>query len=325
MFSNRRYSETTLEVSLYLIVAVMASMLYFFAGYKMAILPLFHLPVVLGAAYLGRHRGGILALICVLLTFAVAAIDLDGFSFGMSPLIIGLSLSLWAGSMGLIAIFVGTLSDDRSTAFDELHDAYIGVVEVVCQYIKSADPHLEDRTKRVATLCGMVADELRLNERDKDELRIAAHLQGMDNIEVTARVIRRAVGDFHNGKLKEQSTFHGTDLIQSLGDVLSGALPLILGHTERLGSALDLSESRPEGAPLGASVIHAVAKFVELTYAPSTSMSNSDAFKVLRSDLDGQFHPTALHALERVVERLDSPETKPPERPQDLCEMIADC
>jgi hypothetical protein len=323
MFSNRRYSEKTLEVSLYLIVAAMATMLYFFAGYKLIVLVLFFLPVVLAGAYLGRHRGGILALIASLLTFAVAAIDLEAFGAGLSPLVIGFGLTLWGGTLGLTAIFVGTLSDERRVAFEELHDAHVGVVEVICQYLKSADPRLEHRTKRVVQLCELVADELRLKEKDKDELRIAAQLHGMDNIEVTARVIRRAVGTFHNAKHNDQHTFHGTDLMQSLGDVLAGALPLILGHTERLESALNSEETvTSQVTPLGACVIHAVVRFVELTHDPSTGMEDREAIKTLQADLDDQFHPTVLHALEHVLARLDAAGSEEVRLTDELRELV---
>ena len=71
-----------------------------------------------------------------------------------------------------------------------------------------------------------VARQMRLSEREIDDIRVAALLQDIDNIEVTARVIHRAVDDLQNSRALESNTFHGGDLIQSLGGALTSALPL---------------------------------------------------------------------------------------------------
>ena len=68
-----------------------------------------------------------------MLATVVAASDLGSFGGDNSHLVIGVSLIVWAAVMGLNALFVGTLSDERSRKIDELHDAYLGVVEVLAQ------------------------------------------------------------------------------------------------------------------------------------------------------------------------------------------------
>ena len=75
----------------------------------------------------------------------VIALNLGGVSAYTSPLVIALALTIWGAVMGINAILVGTLSDDKMQKIEELHDAYVGVVEVLVQYLNSADPKLKDR------------------------------------------------------------------------------------------------------------------------------------------------------------------------------------
>src|SRR5262245_53853382 len=125
MWSKRARREVKLEISLFSICSALTVLLYFVEGFKMVVLNLFYLPVVLAAFYLGRHRAGILALVCVLFASVAAVQDLEAYAAATSPLIIGLALTVWGAVMGLNSIFVGTLSDERSKTIDELHDAYV--------------------------------------------------------------------------------------------------------------------------------------------------------------------------------------------------------
>jgi response regulator RpfG family c-di-GMP phosphodiesterase len=111
--------------------------------------------------------------------------------------------------MGLNALFVGTLSDERGRKINELHDAYLGVVEVLSRYLKSADPDMNDKAKRVSILSQQVARRMRLSEREVDDIRVAALLQDIDNIEITARVIHAAVDDVQNSRKRHTNTFQG--------------------------------------------------------------------------------------------------------------------
>jgi len=306
MFKERRHSDRVLEVSLFAICAALTFLLYSVVGYKMVVLNLFYLPVVLAAFYLGRHRAGVLALVCVLLASVVAVLDLEGFAATTTPLVIGLSLVVWSAVMGLNAIFVGTLGDERSKKIDELHDAYLGVVEVLAHYLKSASPEKKDHSKRVALLSQAVARRMRLSEREVDDIRVAALLQDINNLEVTAKVIQRAVGDLSKSATHSSYTFHGSDLVQSLGSVLTSAMPLIVNQSDGLDISFgDEEPSHLVDAPFGTAIIHTVSHFDMLTH-DSQDIGLQEAINIMRSELDADHHPAVLHALEQEVHELTS-------------------
>ena len=305
MQEREREWRRTLEVCLVLVAVGLTCVLYQITGLKLIVLNLYFLPVVLAAIFLGRYRAGVLALLSVILASVAIAADLGDAVSRTSPVMVLLSVTAWGAILGLTTLLVGTLSDERSAKIVELHEAYVGVVEVLSRYLQSANPRLKDRSKRVAELSHRVAVQLRLSEKEIDDLRVAALLHGMEHLEITAKVIRKAVGDLGSeGPTQGEHTFHGTDLVHSLGSVLSGAFPLLLNQTDEHDLVATLEGlSHPAETPMGAKIIRTVRAYDQL-------MTGRDADKIgdrrraiqqLRADIDAAHHPAVLHALEQVV------------------------
>ena len=171
--------ERTLEIALIITVVGLADLLYCDRYQNMVVLNLFYLPIALGAVFLGRYRAGVLALFSVIAAVAVSVLKLDSFSTFTSPLVTALALTFWAAVMGLNALLIGTLSDQRLVNLRDLHDAHVGVVEVLSHYLTRADARIKDRTQRVADLSQRVAVEMHLPSEVVDDVRVAALLQEM--------------------------------------------------------------------------------------------------------------------------------------------------
>jgi hypothetical protein len=272
-------------------------------GYKIMVLNLFYLPVTLAAFYLGRYRAGVLAFFSVILASIVTALSLQDFAAFTSPLVIGLSIIVWGAVLGLTAMMVGTLSDELSQRMVELHEAHVGVVEVLARYLQSANQGLKDRSQRISELCERVARQIRLSDREVDDIRVAALLHDMENIEITARVIRKAMGELEDeNRGPSQTTFHGTELVHSLGSVLMGAFPLVLNQSEPEGHPI--AGPAPDGnVPFGARIIRTVRAYDSLLHGKLAlpGASPADAIADLKRDHEADHHPAILHALERVV------------------------
>ena len=268
--------------------------------------------MVLAAFYLGRYRAGILALLCVVCAAVITALDLNTLATVTSPLAVGLALTIWGAVMGINSLLVGTLGDERMDKIKELHDAYVGVVEVLARYLNSSDPKVCDRTAKVVQLSQDVAVQMRLSEKEIDDVRVAALLQDIENIEVTAKVIRKAVGDLAQPGRKKQleHTFHGSELVQSLGAVLTGALPLLgnRGECPDLDEA-DASDQVPAEHGFGAQIIRTVRDYVALLYQ-DPSMNPRKALDALENGLQGNPHPAVIHAIQQVVLRSRDPASR---------------
>jgi uncharacterized membrane protein len=294
---TERTQERTLEIMLVLVTAGISSLLYHTGAMKVVVLNLFYLPIVLAGFFLGRYRAGVLALLAVVTATIVICMDFQGFATMNSPVAIALCVTLWGSVLGLTALLVGTLCDDRDARRLEAHEAQVGVVEVLSRYLQSANPTLESRAKRVATLSEQVARKMRLSSREIDDIRVAALLMDMENIEITARVIKKAVGALEDDTQLKQRTFHGTELVQSLGTVLTGAFPLLLNTSEEAAAA------EGHSVPFGARIIRTVRAYEAMESDPWQHGDRSPESFVdeLQSGIDIEHHPAVLHALRLVV------------------------
>lgn len=295
---TERNQELTLEVMLVLVTAAISCLLYHTEAMKIVVLNLFYLPIVLAGFFLGRYRAGVLALLAVVTATIVICMDFSGFGTMNSPVAIGLAVTLWGSVLGLTALLVGTLCDDRDARRVEAHEAHVGVVEVLSRYLQSANPALETRSKRVAALSEQVAKKMRLSAREIDDIRVAALLMDMENIEITARVIRKAVGALEDdSSVGKQRTFHGTELVQSLGTVLTGAFPLLLNTSEEAAAA------EGHSLPFGARIIRTVRAYETMESDPWQHGDRSpESFIIeLQTGIDCEHHPAVLHALRQAV------------------------
>jgi hypothetical protein len=290
------HQERTLESMLVLVTAAISCLLYHTEAMKIIVLNLFYLPIVLAGFFLGRYRAGVLALLAVVTATIVICMDFTGFGTMNSPVAIALSVTLWGSVLGLTALLVGTLCDDRDARRVEAHEAQVGVIEVLSRYLQSANPVLESRAKRVASLSEQVAKKMRLSPKEIDDIRVAALLMDMENIEITARVIKKAVGALEDDS-QRQRTFHGTELVQSLGTVLTGAFPLLLNTSEESAAA------EGHAVPFGARIIRTVRAYEAMEADPwqHGDKSPESFIDELQSGIEAEHHPAVLHALRLVV------------------------
>jgi hypothetical protein len=300
MFQLSKRDERILEVMLILLAVGLACLVYKIEGYKLVTLNLFFLPVVLGAFFLGRYIAGILAVFCVMATSLICALQLNDFSSFTSPLAVGLSITVWGAILCLTALLVGTLSDERSAQAIELHEAYVGVVEVLSRYLQGGNPQLNAFTNRVVRLSQRIALEMKLSSRRIDDIRVAALLQGFSKIEVTTKVISKAVHSLESKGKNEDFSFHGTDLVCSLGSVLRGAIPILLSQDTAIPA--DAKDQPSAEAPIGAKIL-SVARAYEAAMQGHTGdePSASEIVRELRADTTANYDPDVLDALQRVV------------------------
>lgn len=297
--------QTFLEFSLVFIILSLGFLMYRMDSYKMVILNLFFMPVVLSGFFLGSYRAGVMALLSVIAALVASSFNLSGFDIQTTDIIIGLVLAVWGGVLGLVAILIGTLSDQRSTKILELHEAYVGVIEVLSRYLQSGNSKLTTRSIRVTELCQKTASLLKLSPRQIDDIRVAALLFDLNHVEVTTKVLKRAmavlgVDPTRNG----QNTFRGTELVDSLSTILTGAMPLLADQDETKCDYHETEDSRQlSEMPIGTKIIRIVRVFYDLTEgAPEERRKKpQQALQQMRSDEFAGYDEDILAALERAV------------------------
>jgi hypothetical protein len=295
-----------IEITLSLVCLGLTALIFVMQGHKMVILNLFFLPVSLAGFALGRYRAGMLALFCALCASVAAAFHLSEFTWAISAPVAVLSLAVWAAVLGLVAILIGTLSDDGRSKMAELHDAYVGVVGVLAQYLQSANPRLKSRSLRAAELSRQVATRLRFSPSEVDDICVASLLYDIGSIEVTTRVMFRAIDALEGGMPSPQSnTFQGLDLMLSLGSVLHGAVPLLLSQDQNITAST--TGQAPVEVPLGAEVIRTARAYCDLigNGLDQQSLSPAEAIESLRRYTAMPHNLRVLDALEHIVAARD--------------------
>ena len=288
-----------LEIFLIVIAVALTCLLAKAEGFQVIVLNLFYLPVVLAGFFLGRYRAGILALFCVIAATIVVALDFNNFAAFKSPITIALCVTIWGATLGLTTLLVGSLCDELSRKMIDAQEAHIGVVEVLSQYLQSANPNMQSRAKRVSEVSEQICKVMKMTDQEIDSVRLASLLVDVENIEVTARVIRKAVGELGDSD-QLQSTFNGTDLVQSLGAVLNGVLPMLM---EQESNNDWLTETNRNETHIGSEVIRTTRIFDQYVNEPWSEYFDRplDAIQDLRTDISGHYHPAVLEALEAVI------------------------
>lgn len=304
-----------LELMLIVVTIGMTYMAYRMGTYKMVVLNLFFLPIVISGYYLGRTSAGVLALFCTLSVTLVATLDPAGFAAYQSPVMIGLAITVWASILGLTAILVGTLCDERSARVHELHEAYVGIVDVLFKYLQSANPNVKARSIRIAELCQSVAEELKLSRVQIDDIRVGALLFDLGNVEITTKMINKAINTLESSPdTYAKNTFLGVDLVNSLGSVLHGAVPLLINQGDEVQDVYAMEEEieKPD-MPLGAHIIRAVRKYDALVYDGNNNIKRPtiDVINEIKNDINDPIDDEILGALERVGQKMEDSIPKP--------------
>ena len=300
---NRSY----FEFALIAIVLGMAFVTFQLGGHKLVVLNLFYLPIILSGYFLGRASAGILALLCALAVTIATALDPAGFAAHFTPLLGALAVTVWAAVLGLAAMLIGTLCDERAAVVDELHQAYVGVVEVLSRYLQCGNPNIKGRSVRVAELSQLVAEEMKLSRKQIDDIRVGSLLFDLGNVEITTRLIARVVDTLgSSADHANKHTFAGTDLVHSLGTVLQGTAPLLMSQGDDVSGLLTTTDDwQSSDVPLGAKIIRSVRAYdVLVTGGPGgTGTTPEAAINELRSDPTNAHDENVLRAVERVVRR----------------------
>jgi len=319
---RRGYWRRCLEWLLVAIVFLLAFLIYRVPSYNLVVLNLFFLPVVLAAFFLGRYEAGVLAFLAAICVGVLVALDLEVLTLRLPPAAVGFAVLFWGAVLGMTALLVGTLSEERSRHVKDLHEARVGVADILVRYLQNTCEWHNAGIVRIAQLCQRMARELRLSDKEVENIRIAVLLQDLGNIETTARAIRKVAADqtrfIHDEPLPDApppGIVSGGDRVRSFENRLNGALQLLLLAGELEFADLNMSPDVADPQPLlGARVLMTVRAFAEQCPEPFPLDETTDAahlrmiIEQMEADDSRQHDPIVLGALKRVLqEKTDFP------------------
>jgi len=302
-------SDKWLELLLITVVLAMTLAAHHLLNVAPVIVHFFYLPVIIAAYYFGRSLACFIAIFSVLSVTAFALLDPARYMSSVdTPMTLIMTISAWAGFLGINALLVGTLCDQRVEQLRELRQAHMGIIEILSKYLQAADGYTKTHSMRVADLSEAIASEMGLQQAEIEDVRVGALLHDIGKVEISTRLIQKAAGLDETEKQEMDShTVRGADLVRSLGSILDGAVPTILHHHDHYAETSKTEGLHGEDIPLGARVV-AVADAYDaiVTDRPyRRGRTPQEALAIIHEGSGSQFDPEVVDAFERVMARLE--------------------
>jgi HD-GYP domain-containing protein (c-di-GMP phosphodiesterase class II) len=156
---------------------------------------------------------------------------------------------------------------ENAALYKDIEKSYFSTVRALAKAIEVKDPYTHGHSERVTEYALMIADVMRLEEREKQELKYAATLHDIGKIGIAGRVLNKP------GSLTSEEYTHvkthpilGESIVEPV-EFLQGPRPIILHHHEHFDGTGYPQGLKGKGIPLCARIL-----------------SVADAFEAMRSD-----------------------------------------
>ncbi len=265
----------------------------------------FYLPVIIAAHYFGRNAACLTALFSILTVAAFALIDPDRHMYAVSSrMMLLMTLCAWAGFLGLNALLVGTLCENRTEYIRELRHAHLGIIEILSKYLQAADQYTKSHSQRVADLSEAIASEMGLRQAAIEDIRVGALLHDIGKVEISTRLIQKAadLSETERGEMAAH-TVRGAELVRSLGSILDGAIPIVMHHHDHYSPESKQEGLHGEKIPIGARVVSVADAYDAIvTDRPyRRGRTSQEARKIIRDAAGSQFVEAVVADFERVM------------------------
>jgi putative nucleotidyltransferase with HDIG domain len=306
----RSLSDKSFELLLVTAVLIVTIAAHQFTGLPLLLLHFFYLPVIIAAHFFGRTVAGTTALFSVLAVGIFAIVDTPHYTAGITtPLVLGLTIAVWGGFLGLVAILVGTLCDQRAEHIRELRDAYMGIIEILSKYLQATDQYTKSHSIRVADLAESIARQMKLKDTEIENIRVGALLHDIGKVEISTRLIQKASSlNETEGAEMATHTVRGAELVRSLGSIVEGAIPVIMHHHDHYCASSKAEGRHGEDIPLGARVVSVADAYDAIvTDRPyRRGRTPVEAINIIREASGTQFDPKVVAAFERVMRDVEN-------------------
>jgi response regulator RpfG family c-di-GMP phosphodiesterase len=181
----------------------------------------------------------------------------------------------------------------------------VSIAETLINAMEAKDVYLRGHSQRVAELAGQIAEEMDLDEKVCEDLKVAGRLHDVGKIGIREAILnkpdRLTSEEFEHVKQHVQI---GLDILAPLSH-LRMPLNYVEHHHERWDGAGYPRGLSAEAIPLGARILCAADTFDALTSkrayrAPMTPIA---ALEHLKVDIGKQFDPRVYDALRSVITR----------------------
>jgi putative nucleotidyltransferase with HDIG domain len=299
------------ELMIMLLLVAMACFIYFFIINQRAFLNIFYLPVLLGAYFFGKRYAVVSAAFSVVIIGLLAYFSPQSFaaqSGKNAEFFKWLDLVTW----GLFLIFtgycMGMLYDKKEESRKELQRTYSGIIEMLSLVIESADNYTQSHSHRVSKIAEMIARQMKLNQFDVENIRVAALLHDLGKVGVSEAVLKKVTALTVQEQVNiRRHTWLAVNMLEPLGETVGDILPIILHHHEKYDGS-GYYKAAQEDIPLGARIIAVADVYDALTTDRPyrKAFSSLQAKQEILGNSGTHFDPQVVTAFGRIFPYLEA-------------------
>jgi HD domain-containing protein len=275
---------------------------------KLSFLNFFFLPVILAGYFLGKNRGALIAVFCVLVMtlYMVLTSGSSGGSRGLGLNEV-INLVSWGGFLILTGAILDIASEQREKRIAELRDAYIGVLEIMFKYLECAD-EFKPSSLRIAGLAGKIAAAAGLPTRDQENIKSAALLSSAGNLKPGLPLLTEMT-DILGDEFKSSESGMGDRekvMLKATESLLKEVRPLLDSFHSNYVQGAGALDKNLEAVPIGSSIL-ALANIFDKIESKSPPYLDVAAYASLAEiqKLSGRTFPS--EAVEALIVAVTTP------------------
>jgi HD-GYP domain-containing protein (c-di-GMP phosphodiesterase class II) len=212
-------------------------------------------------------------------------------------------------AIGPFVFMLETFARERGERYSkalELQRAYRGTVMLLSDVVEFDDQYTAEHSRSVVDLAHAVAEELRVDARERQTLEFAAMLHDVGKIAIPKEILNKPakLTDAEFDVMKKH-TIEGQYMLDRVGGLLGSVGEIVRSCHERWDGKGYPDGLKGEQIPLAARIVFTCDAYNAMTtdrvYRPA--MSRDAALLELRTNAGTQFDPHVVEALDRVIER----------------------
>jgi HD-GYP domain-containing protein (c-di-GMP phosphodiesterase class II) len=192
----------------------------------------------------------------------------------------------------------------------ELQRAYRGTVMLLSDVVESDDSYTAEHSRSVVELANAVADDLGVDDDDRQELEFAALLHDVGKIAIPKEILNKPAALTENEfEVMKTHTIEGQFMLDRVGGLLGRVGEIVRSCHERWDGTGYPDGLRREQIPFESRIVFCCDAYHAMTSdrVYRRARSREAAVAELRANAGTQFDPEVVEALCRVVARAEYP------------------
>jgi len=215
---------------------------------------------------------------------------------------IAVAVGQWAVLLVVAPLLLARYSFSR---FTEIRELFFGSVSALSQAIDAKDGFTRGHADRVSRIAGAMAREMRLSEREIEQIELAGLLHDIGKIGVEDRILLKPARlDQDETELMRRHPVYGAAILEPSA-ALRPLVPLVLAHHENYDGTGYPRGLKGEAIPIGARIIIVADAYEAMTAdrVYRKAIGHERAMTQLEKHKGAQFDPKVVRALDALLRR----------------------